>query len=57
MHASIELDEVNNDLKKNINPSTRKPIAPFDKRSYAEALEDAKDDSPIPILEEAISVF
>lgn len=57
LHASIELDEANNDLKNNINPRTGKPIAPFDKRSYAEALEDAKDESPIPRLEEAISIF
>lgn len=55
--AKIELEEANEDLKKGINPKTARPIAPFDNRTYVQALEDATDDSPIPRLSEALAKF
>lgn len=55
--ANVELEEANNDLKNNINPKTAKPIAPFDKRTYANAITDLKDDSPVPRVKEAVENF
>lgn len=55
--AGVELEEANEDLKKNINPKSAKPIAPFDTRTYANALADSKDDSPVPRVAEAVEKF
>jgi integrase len=50
-------EECNKQLQLGMNPKTAKPIAPFDSRTFAAALEDARDDSPIPRLQEAMDKF
>lgn len=55
--ATVILNECNSQLKAGINPKTAKSIAKFDNRTLLDALEDSKDDSPIPRLEEAIKKF
>ncbi len=55
--AKIVEEEVNDTLKLNINPKTGLAIAPFDERSYLQAIEDATSNSPIPLLATAVEKF